>query len=82
MEVPLISEYSPAGHALSTSCPGANTSRHEPKLEKLERTSDCVEAPTVMAVDSLAGLNPHAFLFEFPAATTVAIPSETRALTP
>jgi hypothetical protein len=60
-----------------TETPGANTSTHEPKFEKLARTSVEPVAPTVMAKGSLAGEAPHALALLLPAATTMVMPSAT-----
>ena len=57
--------------------PGAKISRHEPKLEKEERSSVEVIEPTVMADGSPAGETVHALTFELPAATTNVTPSST-----
>jgi hypothetical protein len=57
--------------------PGANTSTHEPKFEKLARTSVEPVAPTVIAEGSLAGDTPHALALLLPAATTIVMPSAT-----
>jgi hypothetical protein len=48
--------------------PGAKMSRHVPKLEKDERASVLVVAPTVTAAATRAGDELHALAFELPAA--------------
>ena len=48
--------------------PGANSVKHEPKLEKEERASEVVVEPTVTAVDTRAGEEPQALALLFPAA--------------
>ena len=57
--------------------PGANTSTHEPKFEKLARRSVEPVAPTVIAKGALAGDTPHALALSLPAATTIVMPSAT-----
>ncbi|MEY3483131.1 MAG: hypothetical protein RLZ40_1174 [Actinomycetota bacterium] len=57
--------------------PGANTSRHEPKLENDDRSSVEVVEPTVIAEGSPAGDTVHALTLELPAATTNVTPSAT-----
>jgi hypothetical protein len=55
--------------------PGAKMSTQAPKLEKDERASALVVAPTVIAVGSLAGEKLHASRFSLPAATTIVTPA-------
>lgn len=50
--------------------PGANRSRQVPWLEKEERASDWVVAPTVRAFATRAGERVQALVFSLPAATT------------
>jgi len=57
--------------------PGAFTSTHVPKLEKEDRESITVVAPTVMALIADAGDFVHASVRSFPAATTTVIPELT-----
>src|SRR5689334_15148715 len=47
-------------HAEVIDEPGAKTSTHAPKFEKVERASLLVVEPTVSAVATLAGEKPHA----------------------
>jgi len=60
--------------------PGANTSRQVPKLEKEERASVFVVAPTVMAFGTRAGEPLHALALSLPAATTTTVPPEMQLL--
>ena len=57
MEVPeiLLVAWSDPIQTLVISRPGAKTSTHLPKFEKLARSSVMVEAPTVMASSLAAG---------------------------
>ena len=52
--------------------PGAETSVHSPKLEKLERASPCGMELTAYAPVADAGEKLHALALEFPEATTPA----------
>ena len=69
-----MSEVWPAETMLE---PGANTSRHVPKLENDDRSSLDVVEPTVIALGSPAGDVVHALTLELPAATTKVTPSST-----
>ena len=69
-----LSELCPADTMLD---PGANTSKHDPKLENDDRSSLDVVEPTVMASGSPAGDTVQALTLEFPAATTNVTPSAT-----
>lgn len=54
--------------------PGARRSTQGPKLEKLEKLSDIVVEPTVIASAAAAGEEEHASCRLLPAATTTLIP--------
>jgi len=79
MDVPemVLLALGPPTQALVIEEPGAKISRHDPKFEKLDRWSDEVVAPTVMAEAAEAGERRQASTFSLPAATTTEIPSAT-----
>eukprot|EP00966_Prymnesium_polylepis_P169503 3919163-Prymnesium_polylepis.1 len=62
-------------HAERMLLPGASTSTHEPVFEKLERVSDGVVEPTVIALTADAGDDWHASVASLPAATTMLMPA-------
>jgi hypothetical protein len=62
--------------ALTMRDPGAKMATQEPMLEKEDRPSELVVAPTVMALGAEAGLIVHASAWLlFPADTTTVIPA-------
>ena len=68
-------------HADKIPEPGANRSRHVPKLENEERASVVVVEPTVIAFAARAGDELHAFALLLPAATAIATPEFERLFT-
>lgn len=70
-------------HADRMWLPGANRSRQGPTLLKPDLLSSAAVEPTVMALGTCAGLDPHAFQSgpELPAATTTITPAATALLT-
>jgi hypothetical protein len=79
MDVPeiVLLAFDPPTQPLVMDEPGAKMSRHDPKFEKLDRWSDEVVAPTVIAEGADAGERRHASTLSLPAATTTEIPSAT-----
>src|SRR5690606_31708954 len=64
-------------HAEVIELPGAKRSTQLPQLEKLERASELVVEPTVIAAAARAGETLQAFWFSLPAATTTGMPRAT-----